>query len=84
MPRPRAVRSTEKVAFEDLVSRLIELRRDLGYSQHELADRMNVAQPSVSSFERRSTNPTVSSVQRYAAGLGIRITVSLDVPGRRG
>jgi len=84
LPRPKPVRSVEKVALEDLVERLIQLRRDLGYSQYDLAERMEVAQPSVSSFERRGTNPTLSSVLRYAQGLGIRITVNLDVPGRRG
>jgi transcriptional regulator with XRE-family HTH domain len=84
MGRTSAVRSVEKVPLENLVARLIELRRDLGFSQHDLAERMDVAQPSVSSFERRGTNPTLASVQRYADGLGIRITVNLNVPGRRG
>ena len=84
VPRSGAVRSVEKVDLEDVVERLIQLRRDLGYTQRDLAERMNVAQPSISSFERRGTNPTINSVLRYAEGLGIRITINLNVPGRKG
>ena len=68
---------------DDVVARLVALRRDFGLSQGDMAIRMNVTQPSVSAFENLDGNPTLRSLQRYARALGVRVVITL-ITGRRG
>lgn len=71
--------------------RLGELRRHSGLTQMELAERMKIGQPRVSSIERCDLNSlTVGSVRAYVEALGGTVDmvahvgdldVALDVPG---
>jgi transcriptional regulator with XRE-family HTH domain len=69
-----------RYAFEDsaqrneLIDSLVNLRRLLGLTQEDLADRMGVGQPTVSEFENEGSNPKLSTVQRYARALNTRVT----------
>ena len=72
----------EETTIDDVVSRLVNLRKDLNLSQQDMATRMQVSQPSVSSFESVDSNPTLRSVQRYARGLGARVVITIIAPRR--
>jgi transcriptional regulator with XRE-family HTH domain len=75
-----------RAAYEDEVSRhklidsLVRLRVALGFSQSDVARRMGVKQPTVSGFENESSDPKVSTVQRYARAVGARVSVRVEMP----
>ncbi len=50
---------------------LIQRRRELGWTQKELADRSGVGQAEISRIERGSRSPTIETYSRLAAALQI-------------
>ena len=64
-------------AHEELMRSLIELRKRHGISQEVVAERMSVSQPTVAAFERYDSNPTLSTIRRYALAVGGRIQNSV-------
>lgn len=70
-----------ELAREDqsLVVRLIELRKQRGISQEELADRLGIAQATISGFERLGNDPRMSTVRRYARALGVMVRHHVDL-----
>jgi transcriptional regulator with XRE-family HTH domain len=70
-PRRRAKpRSPEHAALGRAVE---ELRRELGLTQEELADRINSEFPPVGKLERGVSNPTFASMLRVASGLDVEL-----------
>lgn len=73
-------------AFEDaelvqgLIDALVELRKQQGLNQTELAAKMGVKQPTVSGFETEGSDPRISSLQRYARALDARIEMKVLCP----
>lgn len=57
----------------ELVADLITLRKEHKLSQESVAERMGVSQPTVAAFEHYDSNPTLSTVRRYALAVGARI-----------
>lgn len=57
----------------DLIERLVQVRRDRGLTQRDVAERMGCSQPNVSAFERVGGDPHMSTVRRYAVAAGARI-----------
>lgn len=68
----------------ELMQSLIELRKKNGLSQEVVGERMGISQPAVAAFEATDSNPTLSSVRRYAHAVGARIVhqVISDAPVR--
>jgi transcriptional regulator with XRE-family HTH domain len=66
-----AVEDAEELA--DLVASLVRIRRDRGLRQTDVAGLLGVSQSVVSDFERLGGDPRLSTVQRYARALGVRI-----------
>ena len=64
-------------AHEELMRSLIALRKRHGISQEIVAERMSVSQPTVAAFERYDSNPTLSTIRRYALAVGGRIQNSV-------
>jgi len=58
----------------ELMQSLIALRKKKGLSQETIGERMGISQPGVAAFEAMDSNPTLSSVRRYAHAIGARIT----------
>ena len=58
---------------EALLKSLVQLRQKHGLTQADVAERMNVSQPTVAAFERYDANPTLSTIRRYAMAVGARI-----------
>lgn len=59
--------------------RLAELRRELGFSQIELAERLNIQQGAVSRMERRG-DVKLSSLREYCNSLGGKLTLMASFP----
>lgn len=72
-----------RAAFEDTVARtslfrrFILLRRKRGMSQAELARRSKTAQSAISDFEKGTSEPRISTLQRYAREMGCRLEFQL-------
>ena len=58
---------------------LAELRRAVKRSQADLAAQLGISQPSVAALEK-STDPYVSTIQRYVAALGARAELVVTFP----
>ncbi|WP_082369026.1 helix-turn-helix domain-containing protein [Arthrobacter sp. ERGS1:01] len=67
-------------SHEQLMRELIEMRHHHGLTQELVAERMGVSQPTVAAFERYDSNPTLSSIRRYALAVHARVqnTISDD------
>jgi transcriptional regulator with XRE-family HTH domain len=60
-------------ADEKLLDDLIELRREQGLSQVQVAERLGVHQSSVARIESGERDPHLSTLRRYALALGARV-----------
>lgn len=58
----------------DLVADLVARRRAAGLSQGEVAERMGTSQPAVARLEAGQVDARMSTVQRYAAAVGLTLT----------
>jgi transcriptional regulator with XRE-family HTH domain len=60
---------------------LAQLRRELGVTQEELAERLGVKQAAVSKLERK-TDLHMSSLTNYLEALGVDARIIVTVSGR--
>lgn len=67
----------------DVISQLVKMRIDKGLSQFEIAERMGVTQQAVSKFERMDSNPSLSTISRYAMSVGAVVRHSVSDFGNR-
>jgi hypothetical protein len=58
-----------------LVADLVARRHAAGLSQGEVADRMGTSQPAVARLEAGLVDARMSTVQRYAAAVGARLSL---------
>lgn len=63
-------------ALEDLKFDLVELR-EKRMTQKDVADRMGMSQSAVSQFERYDSNPTLTTLRRYALAVGARLRIEV-------
>jgi transcriptional regulator with XRE-family HTH domain len=61
-------------ADDDLLERLVQMRKDKGLTQQAVADRMHRDKAAVSNFERLNVDPHLSTIRRYAAAIGAAYT----------
>ncbi len=54
---------------------MIEARELSGMTQQKLAEKTGIAQADISKLERGSANPSVKTLQRLAAGMGMKLTI---------
>lgn len=64
-------------ADDDLLERLVRVRKEKGLTQQDVADRMRRDKSAVSNFERLSADPHLSTIRRYAAAVGAMISHSV-------
>lgn len=62
----------------DLLDELVEMRRAAGLTQKQVAQAMETTQSAVSDFENGNTDPYMSTFQRYARAVGVRVSVTVD------
>lgn len=58
----------------DLIDALIALRREARVTQQDIARRMETSQAAVARMEAGDVDPRLSTIQRYAASMGKRVT----------
>lgn len=70
-------------ADDQLIERLVQMRKDKGLTQKVVAERMKRDVAAVSNFERLRADPHLSTIRRYAAAIGASIThhvADIDAP----
>ena len=65
-----------------LIMQLAERRRASGLSQTQVAACMGTSQSAVARLESAEVDMRASTLERYAAAMGVRITLHMD-PGER-
>jgi transcriptional regulator with XRE-family HTH domain len=65
--------------FADFLPTLIEARERQGLHRRDVAQRINVSQATIDSWERRHRTPTAVNARRWAAALGVQLPA--DVTG---
>ena len=59
---------------------LVAQRKTSGLTQKDISTAMETTQSAVSDFERGSTDPHLSTLQRYARAVGARVVVRATLP----
>lgn len=65
----------------ELMSQLVAIRNHRGMSQNDVAERISKNRSQISKLESGETNPTISSLERYAEAVGahlVRIAVASE------
>ena len=58
-----------------VIQAMIDARKRSGLTQAELSERTGIAQGDISKLENGNANPSVRTLQRLAAGMGMRLRV---------
>lgn len=56
-----------------IIRAMIAARMKVGLTQKELSERTGIAQSDISKFETGNGNPSLKTVQRLAAGMGMKV-----------
>lgn len=62
----------------DLAAKLAEARNSVGMTQKQLAEKTGIYQADISKIERGLANPSVSTLQRLADGMGLNVQISFQ------
>ncbi|MBR3504074.1 MAG: helix-turn-helix domain-containing protein [Clostridia bacterium] len=54
---------------------MLDARKASGLTQKELADRTGIAQGDISKLENGTANPSLKTLKRLAAGMGMKIKI---------
>lgn len=68
-------------AQRQLLTGLVQARKDRGMTQDDVATAMGISQSAVAQFEHYDSNPTLGTIRRYAMAVGADITYNVK---RRG
>lgn len=78
MNEPEYVEEYNTLAAEfELAEVLINAREASGFSQQEIAKRMNTKQSVIARLESAQGNPTVKTLSRYAEALGGHLQINI-------
>ena len=58
-----------------IIQAMIDARRRVGLTQKELSARTGIAQADISKMEKGSANPSIRTLQRLAAGMGMMLRI---------
>lgn len=58
-----------------IVQAMIDARKQTGMTQQQLSELTGIAQGDISKIENGSANPSLRTLQRLAAGLGMRLKI---------
>lgn len=58
-----------------IMQAMVDARKASGLTQKELSERTGIAQADISKLENGNANPSIRTLQRLAAGLGMRVKI---------
>ena len=61
-----------------IIQAMIDVRKRTGLTQQELAKRTGIAQADISKLENGNANPSIRTLQRLAAGMGMRVKIEFQ------
>ena len=61
-----------------IIQAMIDARKSSGLTQKQLSERTGIAQADISKLESGSANPSLRTLQRLAAGMGMRIKIEFQ------
>ena len=56
-----------------IIQAMIDARKQTGLTQKELSERTGIAQGDISKLENGNANPSIRTLQRLAAGMGMKL-----------
>ena len=56
-----------------VIEAMLKARKESGLTQQQLSERTGIAQTDISKLERGNGNPSLRTLQRLAAGMGMRV-----------
>lgn len=59
---------------------LYRIREEVAFSQQQMAQALNIKQPSVVALEKRGNDVKLSSIKRYVEAMGGSLSLSVDLP----
>lgn len=59
-----------------IIQAMINARKASGLTQKELAEKTGIAQGDISKLENGSANPSIRTLQRLAAGMGMKLQLA--------
>ena len=57
---------------------MIDARKNSGMTQKQLSEKTGIAQADISKLESGNANPSLRTLQRLAAGMGMRIKIEFQ------
>ncbi len=72
-----AIEQQEKWLRAKIVMQFVYLRKKLGYTQQEIADKMGVMRQQITRFENMNNSPTIFFLVKYANALDTELDVVL-------
>ena len=73
---PEVKREYDALAPEfAIIQAMIDARRASGMTQKQLADKTGIAQADISKLECGNANPSLRTLQRLAAGMGMQVKI---------
>ena len=64
-----------------VIKAMLAARKESGLTQQQLSERTGIAQTDISKLERGNGNPSLRTLQRLAAGMGMRLKIEF-VPAK--
>ena len=64
-----------------VIEAMLKARKETGLTQKQLSERTGIAQTDISRLERGNGNPSLRTLQRLAAGMGMRVKIEF-VPAK--
>ena len=61
-----------------IMQAMIDARKSSGMTQKQLSEKTGIAQADISKLESGSANPSLRTLQRLAAGMGMRINIEFQ------
>ena len=58
-----------------VIEAILKARKESGLTQKQLSERKGIAQTDISRLERGNANPSLRTLQRLAAGMGMRVKI---------
>jgi transcriptional regulator with XRE-family HTH domain len=72
---------TEYEALEPefiIIQTMIDARKDSGLTQKQLSEKTGIAQADISKLENGNANPSLRTLRRLAAGMGMKIKIDFE------